>query len=63
VQFKVEINQVPGGKQPTDFAKVIGILLKANYQGYVTLEYEADEDPWQAVPRHLKELRSVLQGA
>jgi sugar phosphate isomerase/epimerase len=63
VQFKVEINQVPGGKQPTDFAKVVGILKKANYQGFVTLEYEAEEDPWQAVPRHLKELRSVLHGA
>lgn len=62
VQFKVEINQVPGGKQPADFAKVIGILRKANYQGFVTLEYEAEEDPWQAVPRHLKTLRSALDG-
>lgn len=60
VQFKVEINQVPGGKQPADFARVLGILRKANYQGFVTLEYEADEDPWQAVPRHLKELRALL---
>lgn len=60
VQFKVEINQVPGGKQPTDFARVVNILRKANYQGFVTLEYEAAEDPWQAVPRHLRELRSAL---
>jgi sugar phosphate isomerase/epimerase len=60
VQFKVEINQVPGGKQPTDFARVVGILKKANYQGFVALEYEAEEDPWQAVPRHLNELRAVV---
>jgi sugar phosphate isomerase/epimerase len=60
VQFKVEINQVPGGKQPTDFARVANILRQANYQGFVTLEYEAAEDPWQAVPRHLRELRSAL---
>jgi sugar phosphate isomerase/epimerase len=60
VQFKVEINQVPGGKQPTDFARVVRILGQANYQGFVTLEYEAAEDPWQAVPRHLQELRSAL---
>lgn len=60
VQFKVEINQVPGGKQPTDFERVVRILRKANYQGFVTLEYEAAEDPWQAVPRHLRELRAAL---
>ena len=60
VQFKVEINQEPGGKQPTDFARVVGLLRQANYQGYVTLEYEAEEDPWQAVPRHLKELRAAM---
>jgi sugar phosphate isomerase/epimerase len=61
VQFKVEINRRPGGKESTDFARVAGLLKRANYQGFVTLEYEAAEDPWQAVPRHLEHLRAVLE--
>jgi hydroxypyruvate isomerase len=39
---------------------VIRILREANYQGYVALEYEAPEDPWDAVPGLLKQLRAAL---
>ena len=40
--------------------RLVGILKKANYRGYVVLEYEAKEDPFTAVPRHLKELRQLI---
>lgn len=63
VQFKVMINQVPGGKKPSDYEKVAGILRDANYQGFVALEYEESENPWQAVPGYLSKLKSVLGGA
>jgi hydroxypyruvate isomerase len=36
------------------------ILRKANYQGYVALEYEAAEDPYVAIPPLLKKLRGIL---
>ena len=41
-------------------SRLIGILKKAKYHGYVVLEYEAKEDPFTAIPRYLKELRELI---
>ena len=60
VQLKVELRDATGKKVPADFTRLIGILKKANYRGYVVLEYEAAEDPYVAVPRYLKQLRKLL---
>ena len=60
VQLKVELRNAAGKKVPADFPRLIGILKKANYRGYVALEYEAAEDPYEAVPRHLSALRKLL---
>jgi sugar phosphate isomerase/epimerase len=60
VQIKVEITRRGQKNEPADLARVVKILREANYQGYVALEYEAAEDPWKAVPRHLKELKELL---
>lgn len=60
VQIKVEINHQPGGKQAADLPRLVDSLRRANYQGYVTLEYESTEDPYSAIPRHLTELRKLL---
>ena len=60
VQLKVELRDPSGKRVPADFARLIDILKKAHYRGYVVLEYEAAEDPYKAVPRHLKELRKLL---
>ena len=61
VQLKSEL-KIRGkeGIQQTDIARVISILRKANYQGYVTLEYEAQPDPWTSIPPILKTIRSAL---
>jgi len=48
------------GKQPTDFARVLNILKKAAYRGYIVLEYEEEEDPYQAVPAALESLRQAM---
>lgn len=60
VQVKTEIAPRGQKKQPADLARLIDLLRAANYQGYVALEYEAAEDPWQAVPRFLGELRRLM---
>ena len=60
VQLKVELRNEEGKKVPADMGRLIGILKKANYRGYVVLEYEAKEDPFTAIPRHLKELRKLI---
>ncbi|MDX1967382.1 MAG: sugar phosphate isomerase/epimerase family protein [Planctomycetaceae bacterium] len=58
-QLKVEM--YPGGKkEPADLARVVQILKEAHYRGFVTLEYEAAEDPHTAIPVHIAELRKLL---
>lgn len=61
VQYKVEIQRGSreAPKEPADAARVVRILRDAGYQGFLTLEYEAAEDPFEAVPRHLDELREA----
>jgi sugar phosphate isomerase/epimerase len=61
VQVKVELQRRGKPKEPADFARLVGILRKANYQGYVSLEYEAEEDPYQAIPKWLNTVRSELR--
>jgi sugar phosphate isomerase/epimerase len=60
VQVKTEIRRQGRNKEDADLAKVVGILREARYSGYVVLEYTAAEDPRTAVPRYVKELRSLL---
>jgi len=63
VQVKTEIRR-EGAKtgEPADLARFVKILRDANYQGWVVLEYEAKEDPAQAVPLILAQLGALLQG-
>lgn len=60
VQFKAEIMRRGQKKETADLARVVKILRDANYQGYVALEYEAAEDPWQAVPPWLEKMKAAL---
>jgi len=60
VQVKSEIQRKGKKNEDADLARVIQILRDARYSGYVVLEYEADEDPITAVPRHIKTLRSLI---
>jgi sugar phosphate isomerase/epimerase len=62
VQIKSEIRRRRGGTEPADLKRMIDILRKANYQGFVALEYEAAPDPWKEVPVLLKQLRELLAG-
>ena len=59
VQLKVEL-KVAGKKEEADLKRMADILRKANYQGYVVLEYEAAEDPYVAIPPLLRKLRGIL---
>lgn len=60
VQVKTEIRRKGRSKEPADLARVIDILRDARYSGYLVLEYNAAEDAKTAVPRYLKELRSLI---
>ncbi|GAC1430642.1 MAG: hypothetical protein NVSMB62_27920 [Acidobacteriaceae bacterium] len=43
-----------------DYKRIAGILRKANYQGYVSLEMEGKEDPETAVPKSLQAMRTAF---
>ncbi|OYV80148.1 MAG: hypothetical protein B7Z73_19100 [Planctomycetia bacterium 21-64-5] len=60
VQVKVSMNPGGGKKEPADFRRLAKILTDSGYRGYVVLEYEEREDPRQACPRHIDELRAAF---
>lgn len=60
VHVKVTMAPAGQGKQPTDYARLKKILAAAGYRGYITLEYEEDEDPRRACPRHLEAIRRAF---
>lgn len=52
-----------GGKWYTldiDYNKVAEIFRKANYRGYISIEFEGNEDPMTAVPKSLELIRSAF---
>lgn len=58
-QFKVAIRDEEGNHHPADWDRIVAMFAAAGYRGYMALEYEAAEDPYVAVPRHLERLRSL----
>ena len=61
-QVKVTISPAGGTKQESDFARVIEMLKKVGYRGYVSLEYEEEAEPREAIPPLLKRLREIISG-
>ncbi len=59
-QIKTELQRKGAKKEPADMERLIGILRASGYRGYVALEYEADEEPKTAVPRHVAALKKWM---
>ena len=52
-----------GGKWYTldlDYPRIGEIMRKAGYKGYISLEFEGEEDPLTAVPKSLEVLRDAF---
>lgn len=62
VQLKTETGPSKQ-KVPTDVPRFVRMLEEAGYRGYVVLEYEAAPDPYEAIPKHLAELRAAIRNA
>lgn len=61
VQVKTEISRSEtGAKEPADLARLVEMLRRVRYSGYVVLEYEAAEDPLTAIPGHVAALRRLI---
>ncbi len=59
VQVKVSMKNPEGKTYPADMNRIADILKRANYQGFVILEYE-DESPYQHIPKAIATLREAL---
>lgn len=59
-QVKTEIHAAGKAVEEADLARLVEILRRARYRGYVALEYEAKEDAKVAVPRHLATLKQLM---
>ena len=44
-----------------DYKRILEILKKVNYQGYISLEFEGKEDANTAVPKSIKMLRDAME--
>lgn len=62
INAQVKVSVTPNGKkEPADLGRVIEILRKTNYRGYVVLEYE-EADPYGEIPKVLADLRKLIHG-
>lgn len=59
-QVKVKVRNDSGEKEPADFARIFRILRKANYRGYVTLEYE-EAEPHTQMPAYIRRLQDLAR--
>ena len=59
-QVKVAMVDAQKKKVPADFKRLAKILTDAAYRGYIVLEYEEDENPRQACPRVIEQLREAF---
>jgi sugar phosphate isomerase/epimerase len=60
-QFKTSIRFEDGHEEECDWEKVVKMFADAGYKGYMALEYEAKEDPFTAVPKHLKRINELTR--
>lgn len=60
VNAQIKASIAPGGKkQPADLPRIVDILKNAGYRGFVALEYEEQESPFEAIPKILDQLRPL----
>jgi sugar phosphate isomerase/epimerase len=60
VQVKVMIRLEGDKDEPCDFRRMAQIMRDAGYRGYIVLEYEERDDPRQACPKYVDELRKAF---
>lgn len=61
VQVKVSMHPAGGKKEPANFKRLAKIMRDSGYRGYIVLEYEEPEDPRQACPRYVEQMRQAFE--
>jgi L-ribulose-5-phosphate 3-epimerase len=60
VHFKTAVH-VNKQKQPADWPRVLKILGAAGYKGYLSLEYEEEQEPLTVVPALIRKMKETIQ--
>ena len=63
INVHCKINTHPSASkepEPADYQRQFQILRDVNYQGYIALEYEAEPDPYTAVPEMMKKVLAAF---
>lgn len=60
-QLKTDIQRQGQKKEEADLQRLLDILRKVGYRGYVALEYEGAEDPKTAVPKYAETLKRLVR--
>jgi sugar phosphate isomerase/epimerase len=61
VHFKTVVH-INHQSQPADWPRILTILGNAGYRGYLSLEYELNEDPLVNVPKLISKMRETIRG-
>jgi len=61
VQMKVDLVDEQEEPRPADWDRIGGLLARANYRGYLALEYEGKEDAAEAVPVYCRQLKKMVR--
>lgn len=62
VSAQVKVEMVRRGRsEPADLGRIVRLLRDAGYSGWLSLEYEASEDPYQAIPRYTRQLQQIIR--
>ncbi|MEO8129713.1 MAG: sugar phosphate isomerase/epimerase family protein [Bryobacteraceae bacterium] len=62
VHFKSEVH-IDHKNVPADWPRILGILSKSGYRGYLALEYELTEHPQTMVPQLMAKMREVIRAS
>ncbi|HUY36888.1 MAG TPA: sugar phosphate isomerase/epimerase family protein [Pirellulales bacterium] len=60
VQVKISMHPAGGQRERADFKRLARILSDAAYRGYIVLEFEEPEEPREACPRYIDEIRAAF---
>jgi sugar phosphate isomerase/epimerase len=60
VHFKTLVQEQGKAAVPADYRRMLDILRKANYQGYLAFEYEDKPDPFMAIPEWKRRYEAAL---
>ncbi len=61
VHAKLHDIAADGSERTLDYPKILKILKRTRYRGFLSMEYEGTQDPFEVLPRAAADLRTLLR--